>query len=96
MRATRAACARPAVLLVEVERSARVIHRRVLARLDGQAQVLGRQVPQRARPRPPARRGRAHQRREARRVAHVAARVAQLQRLRARRPPLRQRGRAGP
>jgi len=82
------ACARPAVLLVEVERGARVIHRRVLARLDGQAQVLGRQVPQRARPRPPARRGRAHQRREARRVAHVAARVAQLQRLRARRPPL--------
>ena len=73
----------PPVLLVEVQRGARVVHGRVLARLDGQAQVLGRQVAQRALLGPPPGRRRAHERREARRVAHVLARVAQLQRLRA-------------
>ena len=72
----------PPVLLIQVQRGARVVHGRVLARLDGQPQVLGRQVAQRARLEPPPGRRRAHERREARRVAHVLPRVAQLQRLR--------------
>ena len=72
----------PPVLLVQVQRGARVVHGRVLARLDGQAQLLGRQVAQRARLGTPPGRRRTHERRKARRVAHVLARVAQLQRLR--------------
>ena len=50
--------------------------------LDGEAQVLHRQVAQRARFGPAARRRRPHERREARRVADQLVRVAQQQRLR--------------
>lgn len=74
---------RPPVLLVKVERGARIVDGRVLSRLDVQAQLLRRQHAQRARLGPPPRRARAHQRRVARRVADVLAWVAQLQHLRA-------------
>ena len=59
------------------------IHRseQVVTHLDGQAQVLNRQVPQRSRPCSPPRRRRPHQRRETRRVADQLVRVAQQKRL---------------
>ena len=66
---------------VEIQRCPGIVHRRVLARLDGESQVLGRQVAQSARLGPAPGRGGAHQRGIPRRVPYQLPRVAQQQRL---------------
>ena len=69
------------MFLVEVERCARVVYWGVLSLLYSQPQVLQRQLPERARLRPPAGGRRSHQRRETRRVPYGLPRVTQQQRL---------------
>ena len=66
---------------IQVEGGASIVHRGVLASLDGEAKVLGGQVAQRARLGPAPGGRRAHQRRKSGRVSDLLPGMAQQQRL---------------